>query len=73
MSQEPLGVLAPDPRAGHGRRRGDGSQASQDAAAPLPCGTGGLADDPSRGAGGADGSRMFTGAGGDGVLFSAAF
>ena len=63
-SQESLGFLAPDPRAGHGRRCGDGSQTSQDAAAPLPCGAGGLADDPSCDAGRGDGSRMFTGAGG---------
>lgn len=67
LSQESLGFLAPDPRAGHGRRWGDGSQTSQDAAAPLPCGAGGLADDPSSDAGRGDGSRMFTGAGGDGV------
>lgn len=76
LSQESLGFLAPDPRAGHGRRRGDGSQTSQDSAAPLPCGAGGLPDDPSSDAGRGDGSRMFTGAGGDGGdggLFSGGF
>ena len=68
-SQESLGFLAPDPRAGHGRRRRGGSEAPQDAAAFVSRGAGGLADDPSSDDGGDDGCNMFTRAGGDGDVW----